>query len=61
MVVMVHKNNGVNYSRYAFYNTIIVHKYYHQLADKNFLKYFNFKQTILVVEGTYYYKNWVCL
>ena len=52
-VVMTHGNNEVNYSGYAFYNTIIVSKCHHQLADKNFLKYFNFKQTILVVEGTY--------
>ena len=55
-VVMVHGNYKVNYSGYAFYNTIIVSKYYHQLADKNFLRYFNFKQTILVVEGTHYQK-----
>ena len=60
-VVMVLRNNEVNYSRCAFYNTIIVHKYYHHLADKIFLKHFNFKQTILVVKGTYHYKNWVCL
>ena len=55
-VVMVHGNYEVNYSGYAFYNTIIVSKYYHQLADKNFLKYSNFKRTILVAEGTYYKK-----
>ena len=55
-VVMVHGNYKVNYSGYAFYNTIIVSKYYHQLADKNFLKYSNFKRTILVAEGTYYKK-----
>ena len=60
-VVMVLRNNEVNYSRCSFYNTIIVHKYYHHLADKIFLKHFNFKQTILVVKGTYHYKNWVCL
>ena len=35
-VVMVHGSNKINYSGYAFYNTIIVSKYYHQLADNNF-------------------------
>ena len=34
--VMAHRHNEVNYSEYAFYSTIIVRKYYHQLADKNF-------------------------
>ena len=53
---MAHRNYKVNYSGYAFYNTIIVRKYYHQLVDKNFLRHFNFKQTILVVEGTHYKK-----
>ena len=55
-VMMVHRNNEVNYSGYAFYNTIIVSKYYHQLAEKNFLKYSNYKRTILVAEGTCYKK-----
>ena len=55
-VMMVHRNNEVNYSGYTFHSTIIVSKYYHQLADKNFLKYSNFKRTILVAEGTYYKK-----
>ena len=55
-VMMVHRNNEVNYSGYAFYNTIIVSKYYHQLAEKNFLKYSNYKRTILVPEGTCYKK-----
>ena len=35
-VVMAHRHNEVNYSEYAFYSTIIVSKYYHQLADENF-------------------------
>ena len=55
-VVMTFGNNEVNSSGYAFYNTAVVSKYYHQLAEKKFLKYFNFKQIILVVEGTNYKK-----
>ena len=46
----------VNYNGYVFFNSIIISKYYHQLADKNFLRYLNFKQTILVVEGAHYKK-----
>ena len=46
----------VNYNGYVFFNSIIISKYYHQLADKNFLRYFNFKQTILVAEGAHYKK-----
>ena len=56
IVVMAHRNYKVNYSAYAFYNTIIDRKYYHQLVDKIFLTHFNFRQTILVVEGTHYKK-----
>ena len=50
------KNTFFCVNRYTFHSTIIVSKYYHQLADKNFLKYSNFKRTILVAEGTYYKK-----